>query len=204
MIKEINQNESNFKQMDKEIAQLYKSNIKLFPHEFLFLMVNSQDRLNIIKEVANVNEIYLDKQRLRFFENQEENIGINIFPLKKDERSNKSPYRLMKTHLDRQLIGKNIKFTGGVRPSRTKHQLTREFRDNIGFELTLKKSGIGEDPKSMFINTSGDLLLDKSTAMNLKHILNKDLDRTSIIKSKAKRRQPFRHFMRVKSKYFLL
>ena len=139
LLREVNQGVSMTKNLDKEVAQLYNSNIKLLPHEFLFLMINSQDRLTIIKEVVNTNQINKDKKKLRFFENADENLGINIFPLKFDERINKSPYRMMKLHLDKQLAGKNFKFTGGSRISRTRALLSREIRENQILDQTLRK-----------------------------------------------------------------
>lgn len=147
ILREVNQGVATSKNLDKEVSQLYNSNIKLLPHEFLFLMINSQDRLTVIKEVVNTNQINKDKKKLRFFENSDENLGINIFPLKFDERINKSPYRMMKQHLDKQLAGKNFKFTGGARISRTRALLSRELREshNLDFSLRKKPSALEEN-----------------------------------------------------------
>ena len=101
---------ANTKIIDKELLQLYNSNIKILPHEFLFLMANSKNRADVITKVSKAHELSLEKnKKIRFFEDADPNQGINIFPLRKDDRTNKSPYRMMKRHLDREIIGKNIK-----------------------------------------------------------------------------------------------
>lgn len=52
------------KNVDKEILQLYKSKIKLLPHEFLFLMANSDSRIEVMQALPKF-EIHKDKKRIR-------------------------------------------------------------------------------------------------------------------------------------------
>jgi hypothetical protein len=160
------------KYIDKEVAQLLNSDIKLLPHEFLHLVVNSQDRLNVIKESNDGYHINKDKKKLKFFEDEDENMGINIFPLRNDERINKSPYRMMKKHLDKELNGKSLKFTSN-RPSKNKAALSKEILINPNFEVGGKHKSTNDDVRHLHISSNEDNVLDLSTAMNLMYTLSK-------------------------------
>jgi hypothetical protein len=65
-------------------AKLNKDS-KVLPHEFLFLMVNSEESVDKIEEMNERFQRNYDKKKLKFFEDEDENIGISIYPLRKDE-----------------------------------------------------------------------------------------------------------------------
>lgn len=94
------------------------------------------------------------------------NEGMNIFPLLKEDRTNKSPYRLMKNQLERRIQGMNIKITGFQRASKTKNNITPIYEDSR--KVTSLKV---EQP-----------WFDTTSAMNLKHILSRDLDKSTSTK----------------------
>lgn len=98
----------------------------------------------------------MEKKKIRFYEDGATLQGINIFPLSRDDRINKSPYRMMKKHLDREVLGKNIKITGHQRQS-----------------------------KIPTISTYDENHFDQSSAMNLKYILSKDLTKNLTSKAQA-------------------
>ena len=65
--------------------------LKLLPHEFLFLIVNASDRLNILSDLPR----WVIKNT-----KQKTEIGLDIYLLTNDHNVNKSPYRRMKRVLD--------------------------------------------------------------------------------------------------------
>ena len=98
----------------------------------------------------------MDKKWIKFYEDSDPHLGINIFPLAKDERINKSPYRMMRRYLDKEVLGKSIKVTGIHKQSKIALNLTTD-----------------------------DHMFDSASALNLKQILNKDLNKTSTVKIKS-------------------
>jgi hypothetical protein len=186
-LKELNQGIISFHTIEKETNELYKAHTKLLPHEFLFLMINSTKGGPLIVDVASVHESTKDKKKLRFDEKDHEN---------------HDPYSLMNGRLDNQIFSKNIKFKGGSRISRARAGGIKEILEKSYVDLTLsRRSSSHYDPQRSNISTLNNIRFDIPMTMNLKNILNKELNKTSIMKTKSVRRTPLKNSSQTKSKH---
>ena len=87
------------KNIDKEIIQIHNkiqsTTTKILPHEFLYLMVNATNRLDILSRLPRC-EISNPKQHADFGCNIDKIKDTQIYLLSSDFRENKSPLRRMK------------------------------------------------------------------------------------------------------------
>lgn len=152
---------------------------RLLPHEFLFLMVNSEEGVDKIDEINQRFQRNYDKKKLKFFEDEDKDLGICIYPLRRDE---------------------------AVRRKRALEGITKRTNLSTSYYCQIKsRKRDDDDLKSNPIMLSSNNITVEELSMNLSNTFNmKNLIKNDKSRSIKTPHLPARVRRRPKSNFFML